>query len=61
MEIKSTLQNYCKENKIAAAYVITCVGSVTQVHLRMAHSPKTEHNVSKLLKQHFEIVSLGSC
>jgi len=52
-ELKSTLLKFCRKKEIKAAFVITCVGSLTKVKLRYAGVPKSEQ-----LCQHFEILSL---
>lgn len=41
------------ENKIKAGFIATCVGSLEQINLRYANQPE-----GKILKGHFEIVSL---
>ena len=46
-----------KQHQLKAAFVLTCVGSLTQYHLLMADQPKGEKK-----NGHFEIVSLvGTC
>ncbi len=39
-EFTTKLQDVLQENKLEAAYIITCVGSVTRVKLRMAGAQK---------------------
>ncbi|GFS08657.1 bifunctional protein GlmU-like [Elysia marginata] len=53
-ELKSTLAQFVRSQALKAAFVLTCVGSVTRAHLRMANSTDT-----KLYDQGpYEIVSL---
>ncbi|KAL3873438.1 hypothetical protein ACJMK2_036556 [Sinanodonta woodiana] len=52
-ELKTSLLKFVRERGLAAPFVVTCVGSVTNATLRMANS-----NTIKTLKGHFEIVSL---
>ncbi|XP_060570567.1 bifunctional protein GlmU-like isoform X2 [Ruditapes philippinarum] len=52
-EIVSSLQKLLKENYLEAAFILTCVGSVTKATLRMADSVTI-----KTYEGHFEIVSL---
>lgn len=53
-EIKSSLAQYVEDYNIAAAFVLTCVGSVTRARLRLAHPA----NEVVTLNAHYEIVSL---
>ncbi|XP_053399429.1 uncharacterized protein LOC128557024 isoform X2 [Mercenaria mercenaria] len=53
-EIVSSLQKLVKENQLEAAFVITCVGSVTKAKLRMADSV----TINTYENGHYEIVSL---
>lgn len=52
-DIYLVLQEYANTNKIEAAYIATCVGSVTEVTIRYANQDTPE-----VLKGHFEITSL---
>ncbi|KAK6181401.1 hypothetical protein SNE40_009257 [Patella caerulea] len=52
-EIRQCLLDFIKEHGLKAAFIITCVGSVTQARLRMASGQEI-----KDLKGPFEIVSL---
>ncbi|KAK3787508.1 hypothetical protein RRG08_025769 [Elysia crispata] len=53
-ELQSTLAQFVRSRQLGAAFVLSCVGSVTQAHLRMANSTDT-----KLYHQGpYEIVSL---
>ncbi|OQV18477.1 putative Bifunctional protein GlmU [Hypsibius exemplaris] len=57
-EIKSTLEQYVKENDLKAAFIITAVGSVTKATLRFAHDFKTGINEIRTFHRHLEILSL---
>jgi uncharacterized protein len=52
-DLKTSIETYVREHKIEAGWMMTCVGSVTQYHLRFANQP----NGTKA-SGHFEIVSL---
>jgi hypothetical protein len=49
-DMVSSLIEFAKENKIAAGFILSCVGSVKQATLRFAHNTATgEHIVSIIL------------
>ncbi len=52
-DLKKSLLTFAKTHRLSAAYVITCVGSVKQAHLRLANQPKGQFWVKKM-----EILSL---
>lgn len=52
-DLKSSLLAFVKEKHIQAAWIVTCVGSLSQFHLRFANQQN-----GKLETGHFEIVSL---
>lgn len=52
-DLRQSIQTYVIEHNIQAGYIITCVGSLTQAHLRYANQPNGTQ-----LKGFFEIVSL---
>lgn len=52
-DLKQELIAFAKEQKLKAAGIVTCVGSLEQYHLRFANQ-----NVGTQQKGHFEIVSL---
>lgn len=52
------LNAYIKENNIEAACILTCVGSLRQIHIRTAAGPK-ERFIKK--EQFYEITSLTGC
>lgn len=52
-DLKKEIQAFVKKENIQAGWIMTCVGSLTQAHLRFANQPTgTKAN------GHFEIVSL---
>ncbi len=52
-DLKTAIEIYAETEKIEAGWIITCVGSLTQTHLRFANQP-----VGSKANGHFEIVSL---
>ena len=52
-DLKQEIQAFAHRNNIRAGWIATCVGSLTQVHLRFADQPD-----GSLFTGHFEIVSL---
>ena len=52
-DLKQGLQNYIATNKIQAAWIVTCVGSLTNYNIRFANQPGASTGAG-----HFEIVSL---
>jgi hypothetical protein len=52
-DLKQQLMAFAKANDLRAAYVITCVGSLKQAHIRFANQPK-----GTVLTEKFEITSL---
>ena len=61
-EIKTSLLNYCRQNSIDAAYIITCVGSLSKIHLRYAYSSghfdKESWSRGQVIDGQFEILSM---
>ena len=55
-DLKVELTRYLKEHKIGALAVVTCVGSLTEAHLRFANKKEGSR-----LTGPFEIVSLEGC
>ena len=53
-DLKKSVQLWAKENQIRAAVIVTCVGSLEQVHLRYANQPG-----GKASKGFFEILTLS--
>ena len=44
-ELKSSLMSYVKENRLEAAFILTCCGSLTRATLRLAsHTPADGNN-----------------
>lgn len=52
-DLKQQLEAFVAEQQIQAGWMITCVGSLTQYHLRFANQPE-----GSKANGHFEIVSL---
>ena len=52
-DLKKSIELFLKEKNIKAAGIVTCVGSLTEANIRFANQPN-----GKLMKGHFEIVSL---
>jgi uncharacterized protein len=52
-DLKKEIETYVQQHKIEAGWIMTCVGSVTQYHLRFANQPQGTRG-----NGHFEIVSL---
>jgi predicted DNA-binding protein with PD1-like motif len=52
-DLKKNIELFLKENNIKAAGIVTCVGSLLVANIRFANQPN-----GKLMKGHFEIVSL---
>lgn len=52
-DLRKAIENYAKENNIAAGWLVTCAGSLTSYNLRFANEEKGREG-----KGHFEIVSL---
>lgn len=53
-DIKEALTTFAKENKIKAAAIVSCAGSLEQYNIRFANQPE-----GTLRKGSFEIVSLA--
>ena len=53
MDLKQELQSYCKNSALAAATVVSCVGSLAKINLRLADAQKF-----LCRQQPYEIVSL---
>lgn len=45
-ELVSTLKTFVEQNKLQGAFILSCVGSVTRVKLRMADSQKVSSSNS---------------
>ena len=53
-DLKKSITDFIKEENIHGGWVITCVGSLSQFHLRFANQPSGVTRAG-----HFEIVSLA--
>ena len=52
-DLKERIQEIVKAIRISAGWVITCVGSLTEYHLRFANQPQGSRGIG-----YFEIISL---
>ncbi len=52
-DLKQSIELYVKQHQIAAGWIATCVGSLTEYEIRFANQEKSYSD-----KGHFEIVSL---
>lgn len=52
-DLKRGILTFAKKQNIKAGAIVTCVGSLTQIHLRFANQ-----EIGKKLNGHFEIVSM---
>ena len=52
-DLRRAIENYAKENNIAAGWMVTCAGSLTNYNIRFANKEKGNVGTG-----HFEIVSL---
>ena len=52
-DLKRSIQSFVDENKLQAAWIVTCAGSLTEYNIRFANQPAATHGAG-----HFEIVSL---
>ena len=52
-DLRQSIQSFVKENKLQAAWIATCVGSLTDYSIRFANQPEPGKGSG-----HFEIVSL---
>ena len=53
VDLKEAIEAYVKSNNIQAGWISTCLGSLTDYHIRFANQPQGEKQAG-----HFEIVSL---
>jgi len=59
MELKSTLMAFVKDKGLKAAFVQTCVGSISPgAKLRMATTGEGKGNEMKIFNEYYEILSL---
>ena len=52
-DLRTSIENYVKENKITAGWITTCAGSLTDYNIRFANQ-----QTGTTRRGHFEIVSL---
>ncbi|MEB3213876.1 MAG: PPC domain-containing DNA-binding protein [Leptolyngbyaceae bacterium] len=53
-DLKRSLIRYCTQNKISAAFILSCVGSLTHATIRFANQA-----VSETLSEKLEIITLS--
>lgn len=56
-DLKAELEKFVQENHIQAGFIITCVGGLSQVTMRMAGALPEKQDI-RTLKDDFEITSL---
>jgi len=56
-DLRQSLQAFAAHHRIQAGFIITCVGALTCLHIRMAGATPDKQVVKKLAEE-FEIVSL---
>lgn len=56
-DLRQELMQYCRDRKIQSAFVVTCVGSLSPVVMRMAGAKPNLQDV-RVLQGDFEIISL---
>ena len=54
VDLKRSIQSFVNENKLHAAWIVSCAGSLTNYNIRFANQ-----QTSAVGSGHFEIVSLG--
>jgi predicted DNA-binding protein with PD1-like motif len=47
-DLKAELDNYVRKHNLKAAFVMTCVGSLTKATLRLAYRGQDQNEVSEL-------------
>ena len=57
-ELLGSLKDFCRERDLDAAYVATCVGSLTTCTLHLANADRDRPNEIKTYERRFEILSL---
>ena len=55
-DLLKSIQRYVIEKNIQAGFIMTCVGSLKEINIRLANADKF-----LVKKEHFEIVSLVGC
>lgn len=53
-DLRTEIESYVKSHKIAAGWIVTCAGSLTDYNIRFANAPEGSKGSG-----HFEIVSLS--
>ena len=55
-DLFNSIKEYVNENKIKAGFIMSCVGSLQEINIRLANADKF-----LVRKEHYEIVSLVGC
>ena len=55
-DLFNSIKEYVNEKKIKAGFIMSCVGSLQEINIRLANAEKF-----LVKKEHFEIVSLVGC
>ena len=55
-DLLNSIKEYVNEKKIKAGFIMSCVGSLQEINIRLANADKF-----LVKKEHFEIVSLVGC
>ena len=55
-DLFNSIKEYVNENKIKAGFIMSCVGSLQAINIRLANADKF-----LVRKEHYEIVSLVGC
>ena len=55
-DLLNSIKEYVNEKKIKAGFIMSCVGSLQEINIRLANAKKF-----LVKKEHFEIVSLVGC
>ena len=55
-DLFNSIKEYVNEKKIKAGFIMSCVGSLQEINIRLANADKF-----LVKKEHFEIVSLVGC
>ena len=55
-DLLNSIKEYVNEKKIKAGFIMSCVGSLKEINIRLANAKKF-----LVKKEHFEIVSLVGC
>ena len=54
-DLLKELETFVRENNLQAAFIMTCVGSLTKATLRMAHNGQETNEVIEILSKRIQI------